>query len=144
MYDDWSWRCLESRSSDVREGSKGGRGDERGWGPAREGGGACRPRSGPVRGWRSTIGNLIDMFRLKQKPIAGLMLLYTREQLRGTVSSNPRVQTVLLRRPSANRSPWPRSRRSGACQCEERSTTRSAKISLLLPGAYRPAGGLLC
>ena len=64
-----------------------------------------RPAAAPrLRGWRNTVGSLIEMFRLKRKLSRASIYWHMREKQRGTVSSNSRFQTVLFQQCSANRS----------------------------------------
>ena len=61
------------------------------------------PGSGrPVRGWRNTVGNLVEIRWPKQSPSRASSYRYMRETQRGTVSSNSRFRTVLFRQHSAN------------------------------------------
>ena len=61
-----------------------------------------RPGPALVRGWRNTVGNLIEFFWLKKAYHWPQFFLYMREAQRRTVSSNARCQAVLLQQYSAN------------------------------------------
>ena len=55
-----------------------------------------------MRGWRSTVGNLIEIVWLQQKLSLASVYWHMRETQRGTVSSNSRFRTVLFQQYSAN------------------------------------------
>ena len=55
-----------------------------------------------LRGWRNTVGNLIDICLAPKSLSPASFYWYMREQQRGTVSSNSRFQTALLQQCSAS------------------------------------------
>ena len=56
-----------------------------------------------LRGWRNTVGDLIETLWLKHITLSrALLYWYVRETQRGTVSSNSRFQPVLCQQCSAN------------------------------------------
>ena len=56
-----------------------------------------------LRGWRNTVGSLIDFFWLKKSNHRPQSIYwYAREQRRGTVSSNSRSRTILSQQFSAS------------------------------------------
>ena len=62
-------------------------------------------RAPRLRGWRNTVGNLIEMFGLNKNLSLASIYWHTRETRRGTVSSNSRCPTILVQQCSADRSP---------------------------------------
>ena len=69
-----------------------------------EGGRGPRLRPWPrsLRGWRSMVGNLIEISWLERKEEAGPFAWHMRETQRGTLSSNSRFQTALAQQYSAS------------------------------------------
>ena len=68
---------------------------------------SCHCRTVSLRGWRNTVGNLIDIVWFEQNLSQASIYWHLREQQRGTVSSNPRFQTVPFRQSSADLSVTP-------------------------------------